>query len=532
MVLDYSKWDALELSDDSDIETHPNVDKRSFIRAKQSQIHQERVQRKHRIETLKYERNINDGLLARIDKLLASLKAHQADSENADEHVFDALTDLNTDFSEDTPPRPSEDVYRNVQEQPSYSKMMAALVDQVKNEVDKSKETDRYQAYVKEIGQHKAKVQDIQGKLLEELAKMEKEASKHITSDDIHTGFDSSHVRKDAKASSAKSTTGPDASSSVELLNPGAANQGSLKAGNEGQSSDTSVDVDDGPDEEPYDEEDPKPSKAGYRFAKIKFGDYPALQRFILEHPKIMNPNETDGLLVEAFNALSNGKDEYGKQCVHQALLLQYCRQLPNHDAVRMFFKRVMTADHDARKFFLDDVQKTYTRIRARTAELNAEKERAAADGDNEVETIQLHAVDPDTQLHIQVPPAQPPAELDPSSQEYAALRGARAIFDSFSPGLRRALEKGSLEEVNMVLARMSVAEAETVVEQLGEGGMLSLEKGVIDATTEEGKKQVERIERERRMPGEGDGEGEQEGEEVVREVEEAEETKLEDTVD
>ena len=33
----------------------------------------------------------------------------------------------------------------------------------------------------------------------------------------------------------------------------------------------------------------------------------------------------------------------------------------------------------------------------------------------------------------------------------------------------------------------MSVSEAEEVVEQLGEAGMLSLEQGVIDHTTEEG---------------------------------------------
>jgi cell division cycle protein 37 len=27
--MDYSKWDKLELSDDSDIEVHPNIDKKS-----------------------------------------------------------------------------------------------------------------------------------------------------------------------------------------------------------------------------------------------------------------------------------------------------------------------------------------------------------------------------------------------------------------------------------------------------------------------------------------------------------------------
>lgn len=45
----------------------------------------------------------------------------------------------------------------------------------------------------------------------------------------------------------------------------------------------------------------------------------------------------------------------------------------------------------------------------------------------------------------------------------------------------------------------MSVSEAEEVVEQLGEGGMLSLEEGVIDPTTEEGRERLKELEREAR---------------------------------
>ena len=75
-------------------------------------------------------------------------------------------------------------------------------------------------------------------------------------------------------------------------------------------------------------------------------------------------------------------------------------------------------------------------------------------------------------------------------------------IFETFPPGLQRALETGKLDEINKVLAKMSVEEAEEVVEKLGEGGMLSVEQGVIDATTEEGQRTFEEIERSRRMPG------------------------------
>ncbi|KAK5736522.1 hsp90 co-chaperone Cdc37 [Elasticomyces elasticus] len=92
--------------------------------------------------------------------------------------------------------------------------------------------------------------------------------------------------------------------------------------------------------------------------------------------------------------------------------------------------------------------------------------------------------------------------------------RASRKIFETFPPGLQRALQSGELEKVNEVLGKMSVDEAEIVVEQLGNGGMLSLEEGVIDATTEEGRKAMEEIERSHRMPG--DAVDEEEGGRVV----------------
>lgn len=55
----------------------------------------------------------------------------------------------------------------------------------------------------------------------------------------------------------------------------------------------------------------------------------------------------------------------------------------------------------------------------------------------------------------------------------------------------------------------MSVPEAEDVVEKLSQGGMLSLEEGIVDATTEEGKKKLEELE----------AEGRKEKQEVAQEV-------------
>ena len=141
----------------------------------------------------------------------------------------------------------------------------------------------------------------------------------------------------------------------------------------------------------------------------------------------------------------------------------------------------------------MDDVNTTYARIRARCREIEEQRKRDEAEGNGDVEQIQLHAVDPNTKINISVPPANAPDE---------ETQHARRIFDTFPPGLQRALESGSLDKVNEVLGKMSVDEAEEVVGMLGDGGMLSMEEGVIDATTDEGRKQMEEIERTGQMPG------------------------------
>lgn len=499
MPVDYSKWDALELSDDSDIEVHPNVDKRSFIRAKQNQIHQQRFERKHRITTLKYERVVNDGLLVRIDALLKSLEAHKKDvegkkdSSDVDEVVFDALMEVSSDGSlgEDRPPMPPENVHTK-EEQPSYSKMMGALIDQVKTEVDKSKSSEgtaRYDAYLKEVAAHNMKVQGLQKDLAAELTKLEKEEGSKITSESIHTGFSNSYVAKPAQAA-APSTASNKKSAEPELLNP---SRPAVADGEETPGSE--ADIEDGAlTAAPGEEDEMEASDLAKQFAKIKHGDYAASLQFIGSHPRILVEKETDGLLVEAFNAQTNAKnkkdEEYARQCVHQALLLQYCRQL-GKDGVQLFFKRIQTQGHQARKMFLDDVNSTYTRIRERTAELAKLKD--TEEGDRE--QIQLHAVDPGTTINIATPPPMDKCQTDDE-------KASRQIFETFPPGLQRALESGSLDKVNEVLGKMSVDEAEQIVEQLGNGGMLSMEEGVIDATTDEGKKQMEEIERTKQMPG------------------------------
>lgn len=337
MVVNYSKWDALELSDDSDIEVHPNVDKKSFIRAKQNQIHMERDKRRHEIKTLKYERIVNDGLLERIEALLKAFREHaaQAVGGNQDEFVMNAMWDTALPAEKDQPPEPPEGVHYKTT-QPKYSEMIASLVDQVKK--DSGPEVDDwYKTYTAGVEEHKLKVQNLQKELLAKLDELETLEGKKITSDSIHTGFNTSSVSKETDKS--KEVPKPkEKTKAVEVLNPAAAKKGHLeRIGSVGQTTGSDADVEDDP---PRDEDEEfEPTDLGKEFAKIKIGNYQECLQFIGQHHGIVAEKETDGLLMEAFNAQMEGNGKYAKQCVHQGLLLQYCRSL-GKDGVSVFFKR------------------------------------------------------------------------------------------------------------------------------------------------------------------------------------------------
>ncbi|KAK3937634.1 Cdc37 N terminal kinase binding-domain-containing protein [Diplogelasinospora grovesii] len=497
MPVDYSKWDALELSDDSDIEVHPNVDKRSFIRAKQNQIHLERQQRRQQIETLKYERVINDALISRISSLLSSLKARSAEAasgqRNPAEVAFQAVMEYasTVDPKDDQPPARPAGVHNSEEQLPTYTKMMATLLDQVNKALDEKKVEGggRYEAMLAEVQEHLDKVTGLQGELRQKLEELEKVESSKITSESIHTGFDSSYVSK-AKPGESKETK-------VELLNPSYAPSSSasnptgveeLKDKGKGSSGG-------GDGEDDDDDDEVSASPAATQFAKIKSTDYRESLAFLGQHPEILTEKETDGLLVLAFNAQLEGRDDYARNCVHQALLLQYCRAL-GRDGVQLFFKRITAQQgHQAQDIFFKDVQETYMKIKNRAREINIE--RANNPGTDGVEQIQLHAVEPGTVINIKIPPKD---SQDPQEQE------GRRIFEEFKPEMQKALETGSLDEVNKVLGNMKVEEAEDVVGKLGEAGILSLEDEIIDATTEAGQQKLKHLEEEAAADKGGDG--------------------------
>lgn len=259
--------------------------------------------------------------------------------------MMQALMDCAGDATggeDDKPPEPPAGVhYKEENGQPTYSQMLAGLVDQVKKEVGKEPK-DWYRAYVEGVGQHKGKVEGLQRELMKKLEELEREEGSKITSESIHEGFSVSSVSKEKEKGEGMGKGKEKKAEAVEVLNPGSLKKGSLKRMDSGgQTSGADADVDEpGPVEDGQeDENDIEPTELGKRFAKIKMGDYRECLRFISEHHEVVKERETDGLLIEAFNAQMDGKGAYAKQCVHQALLLQYCRSL-GRDGVGLFFKR------------------------------------------------------------------------------------------------------------------------------------------------------------------------------------------------
>nr|ODO00976.1 cell division cycle protein 37 [Cryptococcus depauperatus CBS 7855] len=482
MPLNYSKWDMLELSDDSDIEEHPNVDKRSMIRWKQRDIHEKREARKQNIAKLNFELSLNAILHPRIVTVINGLNSSGVD------HYRAVQRRLREDPS---PEKPNT----GAPNQPTYDMMMGQLLDDVfreaawltgrpswadgeipdgKKETLKEKLEQRLKWHIEELDKRE---QDIK----KEIEQEEKEMKKKITSEDIHEGWSSSAIappkpsvwdEEKEKTKGKKSTTetievlNPQASSSLPLIQPSVAA------------------------EETNDEEEFGPLTAsGKAFAQIPLGEFQKSYEFIQNDSSVLSSSTHDSLLAEAFDAERRNDKELAMRCVHQSLLISYCRQL-GKDGVGLFFQKMIQNNPKSIKMFNEDFQRTYGRISSRTKEILAEE---ATQGSGERETIQLVATDPNMTIAFNLPDGPPPEELrlEGEGAEELDVEQVRAflqrkwqIFEAFPEEFRKALKTENLDKVNKVLGDLSLEEAEAIVGLLQEGGMLSFsEKGVRDMT-------------------------------------------------
>lgn len=426
----------------SNILVHPNVDKKSFIRWKQRDIHDKREQLKYNMLRLESNNETNTELIARVKRLLAAAEQDPA------KYFADVDLSVKTARGDSTKEHPALNP-----QAPPYMVMIESLVEQIVTKATDAPSKDRNAVFVAEIKEHLAKLEKMLADDTEEYNKLVEERSRHILSEDIHTGFDSTLINKSAahaapQPSSSASSSGTKTVQTTEVLNPGTVAK--------------PVATEEDPD-------DVKASPDALKFGEIKAGDYNAARQYMVDHPWIVTEKEKDGLVMEAFQRQLDGKTAEMERIVHNALLIQYCATL-GADGINMFFSRIGQQTHPANAAFLKDVKFTVDHIKERCKILQASKGAEEKD----VEQIQLYSVDPNTEITVNVPPED---SEDPAIQE------ARRMFEQLDVRLREAAATKSLDEINKVLADMSVPEAEEAVKHLDLAGVLSVEEKIYDAT-------------------------------------------------
>lgn len=250
----------IQLSDDSDIEEHPNVDKKSMIRQvssapdililifrwKQRDIHEKREARKLNIAKLNSELSLNNVLRPRIQSVLEGTRSKGVDHYRAVQRRLREAP---------SPEKPNT----GAPNQPTYDMMMTQLLSDVWREAayivdgarvngaevvhDGKKIDDKtslpswaegalpdgkiqsQQVAVEErLSWHLKELDRRDEEVKKELEKEEGEQKKKITSDDIKDGWSASSVVK-PKASPLDDKPKPkkvEKTETIEVLNPGA----------------------------------------------------------------------------------------------------------------------------------------------------------------------------------------------------------------------------------------------------------------------------------------------------------------------
>ncbi|CEP61390.1 Hsp90 co-chaperone CDC37 LALA0_S03e01794g [Lachancea lanzarotensis] len=442
MPIDYSKWDKIQLSDDSDIEVHPNVDKRSFIRWKQQSIHEERAKRNQDIKNLEFQVQMNSRLNQRVDKMVGQLK--NEDLLNRD--VVRKFLNANFDKTERGE---GDNVDPNM---PPYNEMVEDLFEQLEINAKKANKDPKNGAVIREmIFEHRKKIDAVTEQAHERLKQLYKERASLISSDDIHTGFDKGFINKKSEKDDEEASKYLPSAKSTEVALP----PPRLEFVN-------------------YEDDVMKLAPETIEFGNISVKDVKKSEQFLLNNLQIVSEQQKDALMMSAFEYQMENKSEKTYQTIHQSELLGYVREMydmkkiPHLQAeeltsvIKLFFQRVFynKASDQGKKSFLDSVQVKFEHIKNR---VNVMQEEESQEG---VETIQLKSLDESTELQVNLPQfgSEDPEELK-----------RIAAFEKLPPKMQSAIKTQSLDKINEVFAEMPLEEAEVVLEIFNEGEIIGV---------------------------------------------------------
>lgn len=443
MPIDYSKWDKIELSDDSDIEVHPNVDKNSFIRWKQQSIHEERAKRNQDIKNLEFQISMYSHLNKRVDKLLSQLSTAELTQSDAVQKF------LNANFDKDE--RSEGD---NVDpDMPAYNEMVLDLFEQLERDAKKEGKSPNDGNVIKELMlKHRSKIDDVTREAHTKLDQLYKEKSTLISSDDIHTGFEKSFINKAEDDSSISGYTPPPVSKITSDFKIPAPPMAFIE----------------------YEDDVMKLAPETVDFGEIPVNDYKKSEEFLLNHLPIISDQQKDALMMKAFDSQMKGDVTKTYQIIHQSELLAYVREVYDmkkipylhvdelSNVIKMFFQRVFYNNINAmgKQSFLESVKAKFEHVKQRVKVMEQEEVEEG------VETIQLKSLDDSTELKVNLP--------DFHSKDPQELKKVEA-FDKLSKEMQEAVKAESLDMINEVFAEMSIEEAEKVLDIFNEGEIIGV---------------------------------------------------------
>lgn len=459
MAIDYSKWDKLELSDDSDVEVHPNVDKNSFIRWKQRDIHEKRTQREQQIKGLQVQKEMYTQLNKRVDKMLAEFTDTQLGSEKERSKFLDERFDKTERCT----------LEAQAEDSPTYNEMVEDLFTQIETDLKKENADVSGTNIRKKVEEHREKIEAVLAQIDPKLKEFDQEKYSHITSDDIHDGWNTSFINK------SKSEASPAASSSEPTKSSTPSSTANAK----------SVETINSPHAEKVVEK--KPSKPISELGDLEllqetidFSQLPttkACGAYLLEHPFIACTHQKDALLMKAFDFQLNGDADLAKKTINKSMLLQFSADLlenpPNPQMprdvrlqyVKQLFSQLEMDNTPGKIAYEQECHRMIEHVKNRCEIIKKEQEEEQAHGEGEydegVEQIQLRSVDPNSELIVNVPAK--------GTKEYE-------IYEKLPEKMKQALGTGSLDEVNKVFATIPIDEAEELLERFNECGVIGIQ--------------------------------------------------------
>ncbi|KAK5780856.1 Hsp90 co-chaperone CDC37 PWA37_003514 [Arxiozyma heterogenica] len=478
MPIDYSKWDKIELSDDSDIEVHPNVDKRSFIRWKQQSIHQKREERNRDIKNLETQLKMYHQLNKRVDKLIQLLPVDQFND-------LDRITKfLNSNFD-----KSEKCVGENVDPDiGTYNEMVEDLFDQLKHDIKKDGLDPNDSELIKKYFlKHREKIDKVTEEVLQKLTQLYKEKNEHISSEDIHIGFDSSFINKSSVEEDAKTLQ-----NTLKNLEMNKSNKNDISNNNDTAKTNPILDndivklykqfIDYGTSEDNIGKLHPLTEEFGL---KISTDECEKSESFLLKHMEILSEQQKDALMMKAFEYELSNDTKMTYQIVHQAEIMSYIielyqlKKIPflNVDemekVIKMFFGKVLLingggngVDTRGKDTFLDSVKTKYNHIKERCKIIQQENADGEA-GDEEANAIiQLRSLDDSTELAITLP--------DFGSSDPNEVRRCKA-FSKIPLKMQEAIKTGNLDNVNAVFEEYSYEEGEKMLELFDEAEVVGV---------------------------------------------------------